>query len=92
MPAPYLFRPLQPFRRHPSRAFIRLAIASGTLVLLAGCGALPPAPLACRDPSDPAAPAARAHYNAVTDSVSMRPVEAGAWRENNERAGPGEKP
>ena len=61
--------------------------------LLAGCGALPPAPLAGSNPSDPNAAAPGAGYRTIVGPyVSQRPGEPAGWREQNERIAPEVKP
>jgi hypothetical protein len=62
-------------------------------LLVQGCAATPPAPVAGRNPADPGAVAAPAAYRSVVGPYqSQRPSEPGPWREQNERVAPQEKP
>jgi hypothetical protein len=71
----------------------RLAALAGLLAMVAACGAVPSAPLAGSDPADPAAPVPRSAYRAAIGPFERSPpVEAGSWREQNERLSPGDKP
>ena len=70
-----------------------LSAAALALALLTACGRLPPAPLASADPADASAPVPAARYGGTFPSYpSGRPVEAGPWREQNERIAPEPKP
>ena len=62
------------------------------LAAVSGCTTLP-APLAGPDPSDPHAPSRPVAYRSVIGPyVSQRPGDPAAWREQNERVAPREKP
>lgn len=60
------------------------AVAASFAALLSACSALPPAPVAGRDPGDPSAPAPRHAYAPVTAGMAdYRPVEPKPWLEQN---------
>ena len=62
-------------------------------LLVQGCAATPPAPVARRDPTDPGAVSAPVAYRSVVGPYeSQRPRDPGPWREQNERVAPHEKP
>jgi hypothetical protein len=62
-------------------------------LLVQGCAATPPAPVAGRNPADPGAVAAPVTYRSVVGPYqSQRPSDPGPWREQNERVAPQEKP
>lgn len=64
-----------------------------TALLLAGCSAVPPAPVAGPSPADANAAAPRAAYRTIVGPyASQRPSDPSAWREQNERIAPAEKP
>ena len=74
------------------RQSVRGAVAFA-LLLLAGCAAAPPAPVAARDPSNPGASSAPVAYRGVVGQYqSRRPTDPTPWREQNERVAPQEKP
>lgn len=65
------------------------AVAATFAALLSACSALPPAPLAGRDPGDPSAPAAQDRYAPVTAGMAdYRPVEPKPWLEQNRAVAP----
>lgn len=89
--------------RAPGRSGPHVACPAGLLgpraalllvtTLLAGCGALPPAPLAGASPSDPGAAIPRAAYRPVVGPyVSRRPGDPSEWRRQNDRITPEVKP
>jgi hypothetical protein len=83
-------------RREPASFPARittLAMLALGLGMLAGCGSLPPAPLAGGDPADPASPVrAQAYRSTVGPYAPAHPAEAGAWQDTNERTTPQVKP
>jgi len=91
-------RRLDPFgRRFASRSspVRRTALRRAALLLLfacvSGCTAVPPAPLAGPDASDPHARPV-AYRPVLGPYASRRPADPAAWREQNERVAPREKP
>ncbi|HVI28647.1 hypothetical protein [Hansschlegelia sp.] len=57
--------------------------------LLAGCATLPSAPVAGRDPSDPAVRVAPARYASVmAGTADHRPVPPRPWAEQNQGVAP----
>jgi hypothetical protein len=77
-----------PSRRSALRAGLLLAA-----MLAQGCASAPPAPLAGPNPADPGATVPPARYGGTLGPyVGARPVEAGSWREQNERIAPEPKP
>ncbi len=79
--------------RGSARQSVRAALPVALLLLAAGCASAPPAPVAARDPSDPAASSAPVSYRGVVGPYqSRRPADPTPWREQNERVAPKEKP
>ena len=77
---------------HAARPPAGAGLALATL-LLAGCAAVPPTPVAGAHPADPGAPARAAVYRGETAGGSAaRPAEPSEWRDSNERVTPGGKP
>jgi hypothetical protein len=75
--------------RSVHRRFGLVAGAIAGASLAAACAALPPAPIAGADPADPRAAAKPVAYRSTTAPyTSLRPVEPGPWREQNERVAP----
>jgi hypothetical protein len=74
-------------------ARITMLVLLGLGLGLAGCGSLPPAPLAGADPSNPGAPVrAQTYRSTVGPYAGARPAEAGAWQDTNDRAAPQVQP
>lgn len=62
-------------------------------LLLAGCAATPKQIASGPDPSDPGVPVASVTYRPATGSYeSLRPTAPTAWRQQNERVAPQQKP
>ncbi|RXF71497.1 hypothetical protein EK403_15645 [Hansschlegelia zhihuaiae] len=60
------------------------AVAASFAALLSACSALPPSPIAGRNPADPSAAAPSARYVPVTAGMAdYRPVEPKPWLEQN---------
>jgi hypothetical protein len=82
--------------RRPALASCRNVWRIGLLLaplLVQGCAATPPAPVAGRNPADPAARVAPVAYRSTVGPYqSQRPREPGPWREQNERVAPQQKP
>jgi len=70
-------------------AWLRLLLAVPLAAAAAGCGAVPPAPLAGADPSDPSArPRSVEYRSTVAPYKSQRPVEPKPWQEQNQQVTP----
>lgn len=81
--------PATALRRAALWRYRRLAALTACALLLQGCAATPPRPLAGDDASDPAARVPAVGYRSVLGGYStQRPVEPSAWRERNDRAAP----
>jgi len=79
--------------RRVLHGFKPLSPALLCLLLLAGCTATPSAPVSGAHPANHEAGARPASYRPVIGPyVSQRPRDPGAWRENNERVTPQDKP
>src|SRR5215813_9537358 len=77
-------RPLSPFGRS-----VRALLAFPLAAMVAGCWAVPPAPLAGADPSDPSARTRSVEYRStVAPYKSQRPVEPKPWQEQNQQVTP----
>lgn len=60
------------------------AVTAAFAILLSACSALPPSPVAGRDPSDPAASTGQVRYSSVTAGMAdFRPVAPKPWLEQN---------
>jgi hypothetical protein len=67
------------------RSLLTLPLAA----MVAGCWAVPPAPLAGADPSDPSARTRSVEYRStVAPYKSQRPVEPKPWQEQNQQVTP----
>lgn len=76
--------PAAALRRATLWRYRRYAALTVCALLLQGCTATPPRPLAGDDASDPAARVPAVGYRSVLGSYStQRPVEPSAWRERN---------
>jgi hypothetical protein len=63
------------------------------VLLLAGCAATPREIISGPDPSDPGVPVASVTYRPATGTYErLRPAAPAAWRQQNERAAPQQKP
>lgn len=66
-----------------------LAILPAVALLIAGCAAAPPLPLAGPDPADPGARVPGVDYRSTLGGYrSQRPAEPAPWGEQNERVAP----
>ena len=77
------------------RASHSFPIIAGFLaaLLLAGCAVAPKEIVSGMDPSDPGAPVSPVIYRpAIGSYESLRPATPAAWRQQNERAAPKQKP
>ena len=62
-------------------------------LLLAGCAVVPKEIVSGMNPSDPSAPVTPVTYrSAIGPYESLRPATPTAWRQQNERAAPQQKP
>jgi hypothetical protein len=87
--------------RHTATARSRSSLQQGVGALfalplaavVAGCWAVPPAPLAGADPSDPSARTRSVEYRStVAPYKSQRPVEPKPWQEQNQQVTPPARP
>jgi len=77
------------YRRKSATARLRLLLALPLAALIAGCWAVPPAPVAGADPSDPSARTRSVEYRStVAPYKSQRPVEPKPWQEQNQQVTP----
>ena len=68
-------------------------IVIGLALLMAGCAAPVPPPMAGPDPANPNAPAGKAGgRSTVAPYESRRPVDPAPWPAQNERVAPAQKP
>jgi hypothetical protein len=75
--------------RKSATARLRLLLAVPLVAIVAGCGAVPPAPVAGADPSDPSARTRSVEYRStVAPYKSQRPVEPKPWQEQNQQVTP----
>jgi hypothetical protein len=75
--------------------FVQAPMLAGLCLagLLAGCSGAPPAPITGVHPASPDVSTRPTAYRGVIGPyVSQRPRDPSAWRENNERVAPQEKP
>jgi hypothetical protein len=79
-----------PFLPKRRAAFGALAVAA---LLMQGCAAAPPQPVAGPDPSNAHSVVPRARYQpAITGASGLRPVTPRDWREQNEGVAPSKTP
>jgi len=77
------------------KCFIQAPMLAGLCLaaLLAGCSGAPPAPITGVHPASPDVSTRPAAYQRVIGPyASQRPRDPSAWRENNERVAPQERP
>jgi len=75
--------------RKAATARLRFLLAVPIAAIVAGCWAVPPAPVAGADPSNPSARTRSVAYRStVAPYKSQRPVEPKPWQEQNQQVTP----